>query len=104
MTSSRVVIPVTEHDVVTAHTLFTWRAAREDRAAARLGNLDFHMWMRTANCIDTFIEWIVRQGLCRNGRGFSHAATDRDFPQVHSFLNRLHQFHRTRSASHNAGA
>src|SRR5690554_6835413 len=84
------VVPVFQHDAVTACAQLADFTARHDLAAARIHNLGFQVWLGTAHGGYALFNAVVGAGLGRYRAGFSHAIGDLNFLHVHLVDHLLH--------------
>src|SRR5699024_8745922 len=70
-----VIIPVTEHDTVTARAQFA-NGTAGDRRALGVDNLVFQMWLGLTDGRHAPLQFVIGAGLHRYRTGFGHAVSD----------------------------
>ena len=100
---SLLIVPVTEHDRIAAGHQLAGHPTRHD-AACGIDDFDLDMRLDPAYGPNPALHWVVGRALKADRAGFGHPVGDRDLADVHQLDRPLHDFDRTRTAGHDAGA
>src|SRR5256885_9170880 len=97
------VVPVAAHDDVATAAELAGRVARNDRARARIDDLDLDVRVDPADGRYAALERVVGRALRGYRRRFGQAVRDRHLGDVHHGLDLLHHLDGTRRSRHDPG-